>query len=47
MLDALSRIFDLIESQLVAIPVDNFLGTLYVILNAIGMLFASFFNTGS
>jgi len=34
-------IIDLLISQFVNIPTDNFLGQLYVVLNAILMLFAT------
>lgn len=37
-------IIDLILSQLVNIPVDNFLGQLYVVLNAILLMLASIFS---
>ena len=39
-------VFDLIWGQLVNIPMNNLLGTIYVIINAIMLIFATFFGTG-
>ena len=40
-LDGFEQLFETLRAQFINIPVDNFLGTLYVILNSILMLFAS------
>ncbi len=45
MLDGLGRIFELLESQIVNIPIENIWGSIYVVLNAILLVIASFFQS--
>ncbi len=44
MLDQLSSIFEMFQSQFINIPMNNGLSILYVVLNAIMLIFTSFFG---
>ena len=44
MLDELSTIFELFQSQIINIPLNNALGIIYVILNAILTFFTPLFG---
>lgn len=45
--DILERMFSLLEATFINIPVDNFQGALYVVLNFLLLLFAAFTGTGT
>jgi len=44
MLDQLSSLFDVFRMQILNVPLNNFLSILYVILNAILLLFQPLFG---
>ena len=44
-LGGLGRIFEMLQSQILNIPIENIWGYIYVVLNAVLLLFGSFFQS--